>query len=136
MVYNTQNHWVYGLCLSSRILNNLKKRFRNWIWLHLPVGVGGHLICWVPYKALTSITICNRVDISLPSPEDGNKSSFQNVVFSSYLVFQMMDKVHKLNYSEYLSTLLVLGHNQAYCIMKNVSVQNNIWRRHFLYSKL
>jgi hypothetical protein len=26
----------------------------------------------------------NRVDVSLPSPEDGNKSSFRNIMFSSY----------------------------------------------------
>jgi hypothetical protein len=34
----------------------------------------------------------SRAGVSLPSPEDG--SSFQNVIFSSYLEFQMMDKVH------------------------------------------
>jgi hypothetical protein len=32
---------------------------------------------------------------SLPSPEDGNSSSCWNVVFSSYLEFWTMDKVHK-----------------------------------------
>jgi hypothetical protein len=34
----------------------------------------------------------NRVGVSLPSPEDGNRSSFRNVVFSSYLEFGTMDK--------------------------------------------
>jgi hypothetical protein len=30
----------------------------------------------------------NRVDASLPSPEDGNSSNIRNIVFSSYLKFQ------------------------------------------------
>jgi hypothetical protein len=38
---------------------------------------------------------------SLPSPKDGNTSSFQNVVFSNYLEFRTIDKVHKPNYSRY-----------------------------------
>jgi hypothetical protein len=29
----------------------------------------------------------NRVGVSLPSPEDGNRSRFRNVVFSNYLEF-------------------------------------------------
>jgi hypothetical protein len=29
-MYNTQNHWVYGLCTSSEILNNHKAHFGNW----------------------------------------------------------------------------------------------------------
>jgi hypothetical protein len=33
-----------------------------------------------------------RVGVSLPSAEDGNRSSFQNIVFSK---FQTIDKVHK-----------------------------------------
>jgi hypothetical protein len=39
----------------------------------------------------------NRVDVSDPSAEDVSRSSFWNVVFSAYLEFQMMDKVHKHN---------------------------------------
>jgi hypothetical protein len=30
MVYNTQNHWVFGLCPSPVILGN-RKRFGNWM---------------------------------------------------------------------------------------------------------
>jgi hypothetical protein len=41
-----------------------------------------------------------RAGVSLPSPEDGNTSSLRNVVFSSYLEFQTMDKVHKPSDSE------------------------------------
>jgi hypothetical protein len=37
----------------------------------------------------------NRVGVSLPSPEDGNRSSFRNVVFSSYLEFRTMSKVQE-----------------------------------------
>jgi hypothetical protein len=35
--------------------------------------------------------------VSLPSPEDGNIYNFRNVVFSSYLEFWTMCKVHKLS---------------------------------------
>jgi hypothetical protein len=38
----------------------------------------------------------NRVGVSLPSPEDGNRTSVRNGVFSSYLAFRTMEKVHKL----------------------------------------
>jgi hypothetical protein len=34
----------------------------------------------------------NTVGVSLPSPEDGNRISFQNDVFSSYLEFQRMEE--------------------------------------------
>jgi hypothetical protein len=37
-----------------------------------------------------------RVGVSPPpSPEDGNRSSFRNVLFSNYLEFWMMDEVQK-----------------------------------------
>jgi hypothetical protein len=39
----------------------------------------------------------NRVSVSLASLEDGKRSSFRNVVFSTYLEFRTMDKVHKLS---------------------------------------
>jgi hypothetical protein len=37
----------------------------------------------------------NKVGVSLPSPVDGNRSSFRNVVFSIYLEFRTMDQVPK-----------------------------------------
>jgi hypothetical protein len=37
----------------------------------------------------------NRVGAFLPTPEDGNRSSFRNFVLSSYLEFRMIDKGHK-----------------------------------------
>jgi hypothetical protein len=42
----------------------------------------------------------NRVDVSLPPPEKENKSSFRNVVISSYLEFRAMGKVQKHSVSE------------------------------------
>jgi hypothetical protein len=42
----------------------------------------------------------NRVGVSLPSPEDGNRSSFLNVMFSGYLEFRTMHKVQKPGNSE------------------------------------
>jgi membrane-bound acyltransferase YfiQ involved in biofilm formation len=38
----------------------------------------------------------NRDGVSPPLPEDGNRSSFQNVVFSSFLEYQTMVIVQKL----------------------------------------
>jgi hypothetical protein len=42
----------------------------------------------------------NRVGASLPSPGDCIRFSFPNVVFSSYLEFRTMDRVHNLSDSE------------------------------------
>jgi hypothetical protein len=42
----------------------------------------------------------NRVDVSLPLPEDGKKSSVCNLMFSNYLDFRTMDKVQKPSDSE------------------------------------
>jgi hypothetical protein len=36
-----------------------------------------------------------KVGISLPSPEDGNRPGFRNVMFSSYFEFWMTGKVQK-----------------------------------------
>jgi hypothetical protein len=48
----------------------------------------------------------NRVGLFLSSPKDGNRSNFSKAVFSSYLEFWAMDKVHKPSDSEcYTSTL-------------------------------
>jgi hypothetical protein len=41
-----------------------------------------------------------RVGVSVFSPKDGNRSSFQNVMFSTYLKFRAMDKVYKPSDSE------------------------------------
>jgi hypothetical protein len=49
---------------------------------------------------LTLSKSTNRVGASLPLPEDGNRISLRNVVFSRYLEFRTMDKVQKLGDSE------------------------------------
>jgi hypothetical protein len=36
-----------------------------------------------------------RVGVSLSTPEDGNRFSFRNNVFSSYIEFRTMDNIHK-----------------------------------------
>jgi hypothetical protein len=46
----------------------------------------------------------SRVGVSLSSPDDGNRSSFRNLVFSSYLEFRTIDKVHNPSYSECYTT--------------------------------
>jgi hypothetical protein len=51
----------------------------------------------------------NRVDVSLPSPEGENRSSFQNDVFSSYIEFRTMNNVYKPSESEYTSIKPVLN---------------------------
>jgi hypothetical protein len=83
--------------------------FRNWISI-LPPGEGrethtllGHIKRaqinqWTWRLALSKGH--NRVGVSLPSPEDGNRSSFRNVVFSSYLEFWTMHKAQKPSDSE------------------------------------
>jgi hypothetical protein len=42
----------------------------------------------------------NRVGVFLASPEDGNRFSFRNVVFSSCFEYGTMDKDHKASDSE------------------------------------
>jgi hypothetical protein len=45
----TQNHWIYGFCSTSRIVNNYKaQRFVNWICFCLQVKGGRHMLSWVP----------------------------------------------------------------------------------------
>jgi hypothetical protein len=41
-----------------------------------------------------------RVGVYLPSPEDGNRSSPRNLVFSSSFEFWMIGKVHQSSDSE------------------------------------
>jgi hypothetical protein len=43
----------------------------------------------------------NSVGVSLPSPEDGNRSSVRNFIFLVYLEFWTMDEVQKPSNSEY-----------------------------------
>jgi hypothetical protein len=59
-------------------------------------------LCWevVQWLKLVLSNGPNRVRVSLHSPGEGNRCSFQNVVSSSYLEFLIMETVHKFNDSE------------------------------------
>jgi hypothetical protein len=65
VVHNVQHYRVPGHYPSSQ-------------WLRLAVSKGP-----------------NKIGASLPLPEDGNISSFQSNVFSSYLELKTKDKAHK-----------------------------------------
>jgi hypothetical protein len=77
-----------------------------------------HLLWLIPKKQLTSISgqvqssplvqwlrlaifkRPNTVGAFIPSPDEGNRSSFQNVLLPNYLQFRTMDKVRKPSDSE------------------------------------
>jgi hypothetical protein len=86
MVYNTQNYWVSGSVIQIRRL-----------MLALSKGP-------------------NKVGVSLTSPEDGNRSSFRNVVFSSDLGFRTMDKVQKPSDSERIYNVYIHIYEYLYYI--------------------
>jgi hypothetical protein len=57
----------------------------------------------------------NTAGLSFPSPEDGNRYSFRNVVFYSYLEFRTMDKDQKSSDSEdYWSLCCLKDFTQAH----------------------
>jgi hypothetical protein len=60
------------------------------VCFRLQMRAGKHLYCWDPW-----IEGPNRVGARLLSPENGNRYSFRNAVFSIYLEFQTMERVHK-----------------------------------------
>jgi hypothetical protein len=85
---------VSGLCSSSGILNSFEmQHFENWVCFCLQVRGGKHLLCWVKWLKLALSSGPKRVGVFLSSPEDGNRSSFRNVVLSSYLECRTIDKV-------------------------------------------
>jgi hypothetical protein len=85
-------------CLSPSLVSGAYMAVMTWVvqWSRLALSKGP-----------------NRVGVSLPSPEDGNRTCFQNVFFS-YFEFQTMDKVHKLKWFFVLytniRTLYILYH--------------------------
>jgi hypothetical protein len=87
--YNTQNYWVSGLCPLCGILNNRKHNvsetgsvsvFRWGKGENYSVGAVRKSVQWLRLALSKSP---NRVVVSLPLPEDRNRSSSKNVVFSS-----------------------------------------------------
>jgi hypothetical protein len=68
----------------------------------------------------------NRVGVSLPSPEDRNRLSLWNVVFSSYLEFWMMDRAHKA------SDCVIRCHQDPLDYKISLSVpKNKLWENTF-----
>jgi hypothetical protein len=106
MVYNTQNHWVCKLCPSSEIVNTRKhnvsetESFSVLRWGEGDTYSVGSLRKSQPQLldlVLSNhwIECSNRVVVPLPSPEDGNRSSSQNICFLVIQNSGTMDKVHK-----------------------------------------
>jgi hypothetical protein len=79
MVYNTLNHWVYGLRNSQTqsLRSVLSKRPKP-------------------------------VRVSFSSPEDEEIFSFRNVIFSSYIDLRKMEEVPKPSDSETIYSLEIL----------------------------
>jgi hypothetical protein len=72
LIVMTKNYWGFGLCPSSCVLKTLEH-----------VLVTGSVSILVQCLILALFKGPSRVGVS-PSPENGNRSSFQNVVFSSF----------------------------------------------------
>jgi hypothetical protein len=85
------NWWVFGFRPSSIIIKTTEHNVSTTGSVSVLRWGGRHLHCWLPQKQLTS-------------PGDGNRSSFWNTAFSSFLEYQMMDKVQKPSYSECYTT--------------------------------
>jgi hypothetical protein len=80
-----QNYWVSGLCPSSGMLNNVElQRFGNRVCFLLQVREGGTYSVGCLVTANLNHWTRDQQSSCLPlSPEEGNGSSFRNVVFSS-----------------------------------------------------
>jgi hypothetical protein len=92
----TQNYRVYGFCSPSAVLNNWKTQcFGNWTCFRIQVRRERE----TPTLLLDRLERANfsdwRTHVPFNSPEDVNRSSFQNIVFPSYLQFWTMEKHHK-----------------------------------------
>jgi hypothetical protein len=62
-----------------------------------------------------------RVAVSLLLPEDGNRSSFRNVVLSCYLQFRRMDEAHEVSGYE-INFLFMLSNlsNLRNCVVRSL----------------
>jgi hypothetical protein len=99
---STQKHWVSGICPSSGIPS--RKHNVSDLGLLPSSDDGSKKPTLLGPLGRASLNHCykgpNRVDVSLPSHEDGNGSIFRNFVFSSYLEFRTMDTAQKPSHSE------------------------------------
>jgi hypothetical protein len=89
MVHNSQNYWVFGPCPSSGILETKKDNVSE-TGSVLSSGEGGKTPTLLGPLERANHNHCtlskgpNLVGVLPPSPEDGNRSSFRNVAFSSF----------------------------------------------------
>jgi hypothetical protein len=75
-----ENYWVFGLCPSFGILKTREHDFPNGFTVSRAAGC---------YSMVSENTMFQKLDLFLSSdegetPEDGNTSNFQNIVFSSF----------------------------------------------------
>jgi hypothetical protein len=93
IIYLFQSHGGFRNTNSStkRIPNTRKQHFGNWICFQLKLRRGRQLLCLAPLMELTLVNGPSRVGVSLPSPEDENRSSVRNVEFSNSLGLGTMD---------------------------------------------
>jgi hypothetical protein len=112
-------HGLRGGAQHQRILTDWLTDWPSVVkWLRLPLVV----------KSLRLVLSKgpNRVDVSLPSPESGNRFSFRNVVCPSYLEFRAIGKVQKP--SNFEITFVTYPHSWFYTLIA-LSVQ-------FTYSRV
>jgi hypothetical protein len=81
----TRDYWVFGLCPSSGILKNTKEHnvSETESLSVLRWGGGRHLLCCYQWLGLVLYNGPNRVGVSHPSPENGNRSGFRKVFFKT-----------------------------------------------------
>lgn len=85
--------------------------------------------------------------MSFPSPADGSRRSFQNIVISNYLGFRTMDRVHKTNgsvcctpTSDHFTLHFYILRSHKWPIFRHQEVQstsrNSVWPIFSLFSHL
>jgi hypothetical protein len=114
IVYDTQNYWDFGLAPASGILKPKKKKISETGSASIFRWWEGDLLCWD-----SSFYGHNRVAVFLSSPEDGNRPSFRNVVFSRFIfvrILKMLSDNASLRPSEY-----VLSFSISYLHLSHIS---------------
>jgi hypothetical protein len=94
MDYNTRNYRVFGRCLSSENKNE------NTVFWKLDLFPSSDEVGDTPLLGFLESANLNPQIECLPSPENRNRSSFRNVLFSSCLECRAMDSVQKSRNSE------------------------------------
>jgi hypothetical protein len=116
MVYNTRNYWVFGLHPSSGILKNTREHNVSETGFVSVLRWGErHLLCWVRYKELTSIT-------------GQTMSESESALFEPWLLLEDSARLHLVFTSLDFETIILLQ-------SRVVSVESNppTWRTRSLY---